>query len=510
MVIEQDFLYWSLIKDLVVEQKYTILALSKDGREVLLEPYRNKQFSIVRLRRVDVDWGNRLAVDIEQAGENFAQLLKSGIRGPIRVMNVYISSLPPVDEYPEAFINGFSGTKRKIDITSTLIVKDELEAGLKKLEDTLNVPLNHLKEERKLNVEIEDIQLIRDQVITFQKQEKDEEKSILQNGKPFLSYLFLGIQIIMFFLLELNGGSTDTQNLLHFGAKSNIHIYEGEWWRFITPIFLHIGFFHLLMNSFALYYIGPAVERAYGSMRFLFIYLLAGISGSIVSFAFSPFLSAGASGAIFGCFGALLYIGIQNRKVFFRTMGSNLLIIIGINLAMGFVIPNIDNAGHIGGLIGGFLAALIVQFPKKQKKLLSLIGVVGAIILLGGLYQYGLTETEEQYSQYTAIQGNKLIQAEKYDEAYAYLNKALSKDKSSNDVLFLLSIAEFELEKYDQAKSHLHQITSNDDTYHQAHYNLAVIYINGGETTTALAEVNKALEYDPTNEDYKNLKNKMH
>jgi rhomboid protease GluP len=313
----------------------------------------------------------------------------------------------------------------------------------------------------------------------------------------------------MFLILELFGGSSNSETLIRFGAKFNPLIYEGEWWRFFTPIILHIGFLHLLMNSFALYYIGPAVERAYGSFRFLFIYLIAGLSGSITSFAFSPFLSAGASGAIFGCFGALLYIGVHNRKVFFRTMGSNLLIIIGINLAIGFVIPNIDNAGHIGGLVGGFLAALIVQLPKQKQLLLRLTGTAVTIIFLIGLTRYGFVQAEEQYLQYTALQGQELIQAEKYEEAYTYLNEAIKTGNSSNDSLFLLSVAEIELRKYDQAMQHLKQIISDDESYHRAHFNLGILYANTGETALALEEVNKALEYDPTNEDYKAFKDQI-
>ncbi|MBZ5749738.1 rhomboid family intramembrane serine protease [Metabacillus rhizolycopersici] len=509
MVIEQDYLYWSLIEQLVVKQKYTILALSQDGREVLLEPFRNKQFTIVRLRRMDVDWGNTLTIDIERASQKFKQLLKNGVKGPIRVMNIYVSSLPPVDDLPDSFSSGYSELNGKIDITSTLLVKNECEEGLQKLESVLNIQFEDVHEQLKPNIEMQDIQHLRNRVIQYHNQQREEERRIFQNGKPFLTYIFLGLQILMFLLLELSGGSTNTETLIRFGAKFNPLIYDGEWWRFLAPIVLHIGFLHLLMNSFALYYIGPAVERAYGSLRFLFIYLVAGISGTVVSFAFSPFLSAGASGAIFGCFGALLYIGVQNRKVFFRTMGSNLLVIIGINLAMGFVIPNIDNAGHIGGLVGGFLAALIVQLPKQKQVLLRLVGLVATIFLMIGLYRYGIGHAEVQYSEYTIVKGQELIQAEKYEEAYSYLNEAINGEKTSNDHLFLLSVAEIELKKYDQAIHHLQQIISTDDTYHQAHYNLAVLYANGGDMTLAKEAVGKALEHDPTNETYQAFRNQL-
>ncbi|QGQ47267.1 rhomboid family intramembrane serine protease [Metabacillus sediminilitoris] len=509
MVIDQDYFYWSLIEELVLKQKYTILAISQDSHEVLLEPFRNKQFSIVRLRRMDVDWGNSLALDIQHAGQKFEQLLRSGVRGPIHVMNIYVSSLPPVDDYPEEFEKGYSRLKGKIDITSTLLVKNELEEGLQKLEEALNVPLIHkIENQPAQNIEIEDIQQVRNRVINHHNQLRDEEREIFQNGKPFFTYIFLAIQIIMFLFLELFGGSTNTETLIRFGAKYNPLIFEGEWWRFFTPVVLHIGFLHLLMNSVSLYYIGPAVERAYGSFKFLFIYFVSGIAGTIVSFAFSPSLSAGASGAIFGCFGALLYIGVHNREVFFRTMGSNLLVIVGINLALGFVIPSVDNAGHIGGLVGGFLAALIVQLPKKKLILYRLIGLIATVILLVGFYRYGMNQAEIQY---TTIRGQELIKEEKFQEAYSLLSNAIVNENSANnDLLLLLSVTEIELRKFDQAEQHLQQIISNDDSIHQAHYFLAVLYINIGEISLAEEAIANALKYEPTNEGYKSFKNSIH
>lgn len=347
-----------------------------------------------------------------------------------------------------SFLKGYSGGRKgEIDITSMILIKDEMEDGLNKIADTLHITLDRFKSHEKTNISEIDLHKVRNRVITYQNKLREEEKKLFQNGKPFFTNIFLVLQIIMFLILELFGGSTNTETLIQFGAKFNPLIYEGEWWRFLTPVFLHIGFLHLLMNSFALYFIGPAVERAYGRGKFLFIYLIAGLSGSVVSFAFSPFLSAGASGAIFGCFGALLFIGVYNRKVFFRTMGSNILVIVGINLALGFVIPNIDNAGHIGGLIGGFLAALIVQLPNQKKVLFRVLGIAVTCFLFLGLYQYGINQAENQYPEYKAMKGQELIQNEEYEEAYTYLQEAISNEKSSNDVLFLLSVAAIQLKK---------------------------------------------------------------
>ena len=107
------------------------------------------------------------------------------------------------------------------------------------------------------------------------------------------------------------------------------------------------------MNTLALYYLGVAVERIFGNVRFIFIYLFAGATGFIASFIFSSVLSAGASGAIYGCFGALLFFSAINPKLFFRTIGLNLFVVLGINLVFSFTASGIDNAGHLGGLAGG-------------------------------------------------------------------------------------------------------------------------------------------------------------
>ena len=145
---------------------------------------------------------------------------------------------------------------------------------------------------------------------------------------------------MIFLLMEAAGGSTSTSNLIRFGAKVNSLILEGEWWRLFTPIFVHIGLLHLVMNSIALYFLGVFTERIFGNVRFVFIYLFAGVAGTLSSLLFSPSISAGASGAIMGLFGALLYFGTVYPRLFFRTMGLNILIVLGINLLFGFTFRN--------------------------------------------------------------------------------------------------------------------------------------------------------------------------
>lgn len=197
--------------------------------------------------------------------------------------------------------------------------------------------------------------------------------------RPRAAYVLLVINIVMYgitvLLSRLYGGPVQlydqlidpfTVALVQLGAKVNALIDAGQWWRLLTPMVLHGNLLHLAFNSWALYALGPQVESTYGTPRFLAIYGLAGLSGSIASYAFNPqALSVGASGAIFGLFGALAafaytsrsLIGWEAAKMQLGQMAS----VIGINLMFGFLNSQIiDNWAHIGGLaVGGLLGLAI-------------------------------------------------------------------------------------------------------------------------------------------------------
>src|SRR5207245_4361808 len=112
--------------------------------------------------------------------------------------------------------------------------------------------------------------------------------------RPTFTYLFFGVNIAVFLLMALAGGSANEPTLMAFGVKSNQEIAQGQWWRFVTPIFIHIGLLHLFFNSYALWIVGPQVEKLYGGARFVILYLLTGIAVVYGSFAYHAFtISAG-------------------------------------------------------------------------------------------------------------------------------------------------------------------------------------------------------------------------
>ncbi len=179
-------------------------------------------------------------------------------------------------------------------------------------------------------------------------------------GKPIITYILLGAIVSIWLLMEISGGSTDSEVLVNFGANFGPLILRGESWRLFTSMFLHIGLTHLIFNAYALFIFGLEMERLYGSDRYLVIYILAGLFGSLASFASRgpQVLSAGASGAIFGVIGMNLAFFLLHRESFGRFGRQrlmNTLLIIGLNLVFGFTVPGIDNMAHLGGLVAGFL-----------------------------------------------------------------------------------------------------------------------------------------------------------
>src|SRR5699024_6687212 len=144
-------------------------------------------------------------------------------------------------------------------------------------------------------------------------------------GTTSFTFLLIGINIFLFMFLALRGGSMDVPNLINMCAKYSRDMIEGEWWRAYTTRFLHNGDLCVFINMFALYFLGVLLERIYVTKRFIVIYILSGIGGSLTSFAFSTSISAGASGALFGLFGALLFFGVIYKNLFFQTMGKNVI-----------------------------------------------------------------------------------------------------------------------------------------------------------------------------------------
>lgn len=197
-----------------------------------------------------------------------------------------------------------------------------------------------------------------------------------ENVQGFLrvNTLIVIINIMIFLIFTMLGDPEDSMFMLEHGAMFPPFVSEnGEWYRLITSMFLHFGVDHLANNMIMLFFAGKYLEDAVGKIRYLLIYFGAGLGGNFVSMYWMNktqhlAVSAGASGAIFGMVGALLWVAIRNRGKFETLTTRGLMLMIALSLYYGFSSTGVDNACHVGGLLCGFLLCMILYWGKARQK----------------------------------------------------------------------------------------------------------------------------------------------
>ena len=190
-------------------------------------------------------------------------------------------------------------------------------------------------------------------------------EKIFSPKTPLVTYILIALCVIMFII---SGGGYDTRKLLIYGANSGLLVKAGQYYRLITCMFLHAGIMHIVLNMYSLFIIGPRVEDFFGRWKYILIYLLSGISASLLSVGLNGnVISVGASGAIFGLFGALVYFGYTYRGYIGAMVRSQIVPIVIYNLFMGLIIPGIDMWGHVGGLVGGLMVANMLGTIENKK-----------------------------------------------------------------------------------------------------------------------------------------------
>ncbi|ADH99813.1 Rhomboid protease [[Bacillus] selenitireducens MLS10] len=514
--------YWEFLHHLIDHEGMKILYIKEDDDTAWIEDDRHKQPVIIRLTRKNFDWSNQLKADIDIANRNSKEVKRHFNIRSGNVINVILSQVTPVDDYEHYLSSVLPLTAGgKNQFRTLLITMDQLQdrmfplATEWKLKDTpVFTPSEALEEE---GLEAARIQKLQRDIQRLTNERTKQDMSLFQQGKPRLTILLIGIIAAIFVWMETVGSTTSTLTLVEFGAKYDPAILDGEWWRFVSAMFIHIGPLHLFMNSLALFFLGAAVERIFGTGRFFGIYFLAGLFGSVASFVFNDNISAGASGAIFGLFGALLYFGVRHKKLFFRTMGMNILVILGINLVFGFVVPMVDNGAHIGGLIGGFIASSIVGLPAHKKDKSMIGAFLTAVILMAGLLLAGYNQDldDDMLASINFQIAGEWIELEEYSKAEPYLLSILSNSESDiqeSDYVnsyFFLSYVQLQQDNLADAEESLQETIRLRPDFHEAHYNLALVYMEKDEMDRALDSAQQALSLVPENEDYQSLVNEL-
>ena len=369
LISEKDELVMKIIHYFVTEEDYKPVIVHGIDNEIWLENF-DANYKLIRINTNYIHNNTQFETDLYRTDSIRKSIKKRTYSFKMNVLNIlvdYGDSLNIKEEYEDDDIFSIKVN----DIESTYI-KDEYPGLIKELKSNKKDMLEFFKMTEDMN-----------------KKNAEEEKIYKRwmNGpsKYSVTNILIAINIIVFVLMYILGnGSEDNQTLINFGALYGPYVKAGEVYRLISCAFIHIGIMHLLFNMIALYQVGNEIEKYYGKVKLIIIYLASALLGSLSSTLFNPgYISAGASGAIFGLFGSLLYFGMQYRATLDGIIKSPIMGVIVANLAIGFIIPGIDVTAHIGGLIAGFMMSKFLGVDGKNgKKVESINSLIFLIILM--------------------------------------------------------------------------------------------------------------------------------
>ena len=361
---DKNIMVMKLLHYFITEKNYNHIILQGVENEIWLENL-NEEYKIVRIVSHHIHNKEQLDFDKFKLSRVVKQVKKKTLSFKVKVLNIY------TDLEDEKLLSN-----------DDVMINNEEDINNPKLTNAFpNIVEKTKRDEEGLEYFIK----VTDNINKQNESKSKIAEKIFSFKKPIITYSIIFICVLVFILMYVLGnGSTDNYTLLLFGANLDALTKNGDYYRLLTSMFLHIGIMHLLCNMYSLYIIGKEVENVFGKVKYLIIYLLSGIAGSILSLAFNHnTICAGASGAIFGLLGALLYFGYYYRPYLGATLTRSIIPVIAINLIVGFLDSGIDNSAHIGGLVGGLLVAMAVGVPDKSNNNNKINGIVLSLIYFG-------------------------------------------------------------------------------------------------------------------------------
>ena len=340
----------------ITEEGYKPITLHGASDEIWLEKL-DGDYKIVRLVSDYIHNDEQMNFDIFKTKRVVKKIKRKTFTFDIPTLNIYFNAGDNANLYEDKHINS---------------IKVEDIDDLNNYNNVLDIFPDMLK---KLDFNEEGVKLflkITDGINKSSKEEAMRNEEIFKIKKPIVTYILMGINILVFLLGIL--GFRD-YILINFGV-ARAPVINGQIYRLITGAFIHADIMHILFNMYALHIIGTQMESYIGRTKYILVYIFSAVMGSLISVLFSELLSVGASGAIFGLLGSLLVFGYYYRAVLSNLLRNQIVPIIILNLTIGFLIPGIDNAAHIGGLIGGALLTYALGVKYKSSKLDQINGIV--------------------------------------------------------------------------------------------------------------------------------------
>ena len=369
-ITKKDEIIMRLVHYFITFENYTPIIVRGVKDEVWLEN-NDAYYKIIRINSNYIHNNEQYRSDIFKVKNVMRQIKKKTVSFSMKTLNLFL------DINQEVKINDDK------NIVSLVLETGDSKEDIAKISKYFpSIQNNLIKDTQGLDLILnvtEDIN---------HKTEKNNRiyEATFKKKKIIITYAIMFLCVSLFFLtFILSKGTMDNYTFYNLGAVFSSAIKKGEIWRLLTGTFLHAGIIHLFTNMYSLFVIGSQLENFVGKRKFLFIYLISAISGSLMSSLFSEYLSVGASGAIFGLLGSILYFGYHYRLYLGSVLRAQIIPIIILNLFLGFSLSGIDNAAHIGGLVGGYLSMMAVGIQGKTSKNDRINGCIVLGVYLGFL-----------------------------------------------------------------------------------------------------------------------------
>jgi rhomboid protease GluP len=330
---------------------------------------------------------------------------------------------------------------------------------------------------------------------------------VQREGSVSLTQVILGANVMVFIAMAITmvlqgAPSLDFtgQLMVHFGANFGPYTLSGQWWRLLTYMFLHGGFFHIAMNMWCLWNLGALCESLYGRFTYAAIYLITGVAGGLASVGWNPsVLSVGASGAIFGLTGALIasfYLGeFSLSGISIKGTLSSLLFFAGFSLFLGKVVPGIDNACHVGGLVSGLiLGALIALAAPDRDKPMARIGILLFVVVLLAGSAVGVYRWRGAGVRFGAMDAQRNL-----DRMIGEFQKNVQQKPQDPSAHYALARAYFSKGQFPEGESELKRVLELQPQNIKARRDLGAAYLSQSQPKEAHAEFANWLTQEPNN-----------
>ena len=368
---ERDLVSMKLLHYFITKKNYTPIIVQGVENEIWLENL-DSEYKVVRIVNNYIHNDEQLDFDAFKTKRMVKKIKKKTFSLKIKTLNILTDVGENVDRdktYPDIDIVYFESEN---SIVKNKIIKEffaDLKDNLEYTEDGLQLFFK-----------------ITDEINSKNRKDAIETDKILEPKKPYVTIGIIAFLWLVFLLFKFVDPAFITEKFVLLGDW----VRDGEIYRLLTGTFLHADWLHILCNTYALFVVGSMVEGYYGRKKYAIIYIVSAITGSLLSICMSDIPSVGASGAIFGLLGAILYFGYHYRVYFGSVILQRIIPIVIINLGIGFTIKNIDNFAHIGGLIGGFLISKALGINSKDKKSDKINGIIMTIIYVAFLVILGI------------------------------------------------------------------------------------------------------------------------